>query len=65
MLLLEGYVSNFTCARYYSFCVKFCDFYVNQFLARETITRLSPQAICDKRLKKNDTRLVQADFICC
>jgi hypothetical protein len=52
MLLLEGYVSNFTRARYYSFCVKFCDFYVNQFLARETITRLSPQAICDKRLKK-------------
>jgi hypothetical protein len=37
MLLLEGYISNFTRARYYFLCVEFSDFYVNQFLAGQTI----------------------------
>jgi hypothetical protein len=37
MLLLEGYISNFTRARYYFLCVEFSDFYVNQSLAGQTI----------------------------
>jgi hypothetical protein len=37
MLLLEGYISNFTCARYYSLNVEFSDFYINQSLAGQTI----------------------------
>jgi hypothetical protein len=37
MLLLEGYISNFTHARYYFLCVEFSDFYVNQSLAGQTI----------------------------
>jgi hypothetical protein len=40
MLLLEGYVSNFTRAKYYYFCVEFSDFYVNQTLAGQTISLL-------------------------
>jgi hypothetical protein len=38
MLLLEGYISNITCARYYFLYVEFSDFYVNQSLAEQTIT---------------------------
>jgi hypothetical protein len=37
MLLLEGYISNFRCARYYFLYVELCDFYVNQSLAGQTI----------------------------
>jgi hypothetical protein len=37
MLLLEGYISNFTRARYYFLCVEFSDFYVNQSLTGQTI----------------------------
>ncbi|CAH1371992.1 unnamed protein product [Tenebrio molitor] len=37
MLLLEGYISNFTCARYYFLCVEFSGFYVNQSLAGQTL----------------------------
>jgi hypothetical protein len=37
MLLLEGYISNFTRARYSFLCVEFSDFYVNQSLAGPTI----------------------------
>jgi hypothetical protein len=37
MLLLERYISNFTCARYYFLYVEFSDFYVNQSLAGQTI----------------------------
>jgi hypothetical protein len=37
MLLVEGYISNFTCARYYLLYVEFSDFYVNQSLAEQTI----------------------------
>jgi hypothetical protein len=37
MLLLEGYISNFTCARYYFLYVEFSDFFVNQSLARQTL----------------------------
>jgi hypothetical protein len=37
MLLLEGYISNFTRARYYFLCVEFSNFYVNQSLAGQTI----------------------------
>jgi hypothetical protein len=37
MLLLEGNISNFTCARYYFFDVELSDFYVNQSLAGQTI----------------------------
>jgi hypothetical protein len=29
---LEGYISNFTCVRYYYLYVEFSDFYVNQSL---------------------------------
>jgi hypothetical protein len=39
MLLLEGYNSNFTCARYYFLYVEFSDFYVNQSLAGQTMLR--------------------------
>jgi hypothetical protein len=39
MLLLEGYISNFTCARDYFFYVEFSDFYVNQSLAGQTYTK--------------------------
>jgi hypothetical protein len=37
MLLLEGYTSNFTCAKYYFLCVEFSDSYVNQSFAGQTI----------------------------
>jgi hypothetical protein len=37
MLLIEGYISNFTCARYYFLYVEFSDFYVNKSLAGQTI----------------------------
>jgi hypothetical protein len=37
MLLLEGYISNFTCASYSLLYVEFSDFYVNQSLAGQTI----------------------------
>jgi hypothetical protein len=37
MLLLEGHISNFTCAGYYFIYVEFSDFYVNQSLAGQTI----------------------------
>jgi hypothetical protein len=37
MLLLEGYISNFTCASYSFLYVEFSDFYVNQSLAGQTI----------------------------
>jgi hypothetical protein len=40
MLLLEGYISNFTRARYYFLCVEFSDFYVNQSLTGQTIVAL-------------------------
>jgi hypothetical protein len=43
MLLLEGYISNFTRARYYFLCVEFSDFYVNQSLAGQTIPVLYEQ----------------------
>jgi hypothetical protein len=35
--MLEGYISNFTCARYYFLYVEFSDFYVNQSLAGQTL----------------------------
>jgi hypothetical protein len=38
MLLLEGYISNFTCPRYYFLYVEFSEFYVNQSLAGQTIS---------------------------
>jgi hypothetical protein len=37
MLRFKGYISNFTCASYYFLYVEFGDFYVNQFLAVQTI----------------------------
>jgi hypothetical protein len=37
MLLLELYISNFTCARYYFLYVEFSDVYVTQSLAGQTI----------------------------
>jgi hypothetical protein len=37
MLLLEGYTSNFACARYYFLYVEFKDVYVKQSLAGQTI----------------------------
>jgi hypothetical protein len=37
MLLLEGYISNFTCASYFFLYVEFSDFYVNQPLAGQTL----------------------------
>jgi hypothetical protein len=40
MLLLEGYISNFTRARYYFLCAEFSDFYVNQSLTGQTIPSL-------------------------
>jgi hypothetical protein len=40
MLLLEGYISNFTCAIYSFLYVEFSDFYVNQSLAGQTILDL-------------------------
>jgi hypothetical protein len=38
MLLLEGYISNFTCARYCFLYVEFSGSYVNQSLAGQTLT---------------------------
>jgi hypothetical protein len=38
MLLLEGHISDFTCARYYFLYVEFSDVYVNQSLAGQTIS---------------------------
>jgi hypothetical protein len=40
MLLLEGYISNFTRARYYFLRVEFSDFYVDQSLTGQTIAHL-------------------------
>jgi hypothetical protein len=40
MLLLEGYISNFTCARYYFLYAELSDFYVNQSLAGLTLNSL-------------------------
>jgi hypothetical protein len=37
MLLLEGYISNFTCARYCFLYVEFSGSYVNQSLAGQTL----------------------------
>jgi hypothetical protein len=37
MLLLVGYISNFTCASYSFLYVEFSEFYVNQSLAGQTI----------------------------
>jgi hypothetical protein len=37
MLLLEGYISNFTGVRYYFLYVEFSGSYVNQFLAGQTL----------------------------
>jgi hypothetical protein len=37
MLLSEGFISNFTCARYYFLYEEFTDFYVNQSLAGQTL----------------------------
>jgi hypothetical protein len=39
MLMLEAYISNFTCARYYFLYVELSDCYVNQSLAGQTITK--------------------------
>jgi hypothetical protein len=41
VLLLEGYVSNFTYASYSLLYVEFNDFYVNQSLAGQTIATVS------------------------
>jgi hypothetical protein len=41
MLLLEAYISNFTCARYYFLYVEFSDFYVNQSLAGRSLVMLN------------------------
>jgi hypothetical protein len=46
MLLLEGYISNFTCASYSFLYVEFSDFYVNQSLAGQTIPLLSDMFSC-------------------
>jgi hypothetical protein len=43
MLLLEGYISNFTCAWYYFLYVEFSHFYVNQPLAGQTIPTVDGQ----------------------
>jgi hypothetical protein len=40
MLLLEGYISNFTCASYSFLYVEFSDFYVNQSITGQTIFAL-------------------------
>jgi hypothetical protein len=37
MLLFEGYISNFMCARYYFLYIEFSDLYVNQSLAGQTL----------------------------
>jgi hypothetical protein len=42
MLLLQGYILNFTRARYYFLCVEFSEFYVNQSLTGQTILSLEP-----------------------
>jgi hypothetical protein len=47
MLLIEGYISNFTCARYYFLYVEFSDFYVNQSLAGQTLLQFHPLKALD------------------
>jgi hypothetical protein len=39
MLMLEAYISHFTCASYYFLYVELSDCYVNQSLAGQTITK--------------------------
>jgi hypothetical protein len=64
MLLLEGYISNFTCARYYFLEVEFSDFYVNQSLAGQTtytyeqcpLERLFPTAVVGRAISMRFTR---------
>jgi hypothetical protein len=58
MLLLEGYISNFTRARYYFLCVDFSDFYVNQSLTGQTL----PVPI-SLRIKFNICKIVKLLFI--
>jgi hypothetical protein len=40
MLLLEGYISNFTCAGHYFLYIEFTGIYVNQSLAGQTLPHL-------------------------
>jgi hypothetical protein len=50
MLLLQEYISNFTCARYYFlYNAEFSDFYVNQSLAGQTISGVLKSS-CHKTL---------------
>jgi hypothetical protein len=51
MLLLEGYISYFTCPRYYFLYVEFSDFYVNQSLAGQTIYQILATKINCIKLK--------------
>jgi hypothetical protein len=46
MLLLEGYISNFTCATYSLLYVEFSAFYGNQSLAGQTIPFLQYEKPC-------------------
>jgi hypothetical protein len=62
MLLLEGYISNFTRARYYFLCVEFSDFYVNQSLAGQTIPYDVLLHVCTHVLLLNHTLLREVFF---
>jgi hypothetical protein len=57
MLLLEGYISNFTRARYYFLCVEFSDFYVNQSLTGQTIAQ------CLLKLNKHLSKIYSSVYI--
>jgi hypothetical protein len=53
MLLIEGYISNFTCARYYFLYVEFSGFYVNQSLAGQTLVKSTMLSILSDVLSAN------------
>jgi hypothetical protein len=56
MLLLEEYISNFTCIRTYFLYVEFSNFYVNQSLAGQTI----PMYVTNK-----GESIRKSAYVCC
>jgi hypothetical protein len=56
MLMLEGYISNFTCVKYYFLYVEFSDSYVNQSLAGQTILECTKKIVHVLILKNLSTK---------
>jgi hypothetical protein len=58
MLLLEDYILNFTCARYYFLYVAFSDFYVNQSLAGQTITIFFIHRLASRKVYQKEQKIL-------